>query len=358
MATKRGSGAKTGAKKTSSRGASGGPAGNAGGMIKNLIVYALAGVGGVYLGTQAYSAASQHFPGLVARAAGKKSPSLTPARSERSPETATSSSGRRERRERTRRAVEEETPKVEVRSKTPELPDESSQVPENAESTGLAPPPVAGADETAGEDGVIPMPPLEIERGSGKRKEVALTFDAGSDWKPVRKILDTLASHDVRSTFFLTGEWTQENPKSSRRIAELGHELGNHSWDHSQFTGLTDDQIREQIRRTDAQVREVTGRGTRPYFRPPHGARNRRVLEVLGKEGYLSIYWSLDSWDSVKKGITAEQIRDRVLSKIEPGGIVLLHCGSQATADALPEILEGLKTRSLTPVTVSRLLEE
>jgi peptidoglycan-N-acetylmuramic acid deacetylase len=103
-------------------------------------------------------------------------------------------------------------------------------------------------------------------------------------------------------------------------------------------------------------IQETAGVSSHPYFRPPLGDRDPRVRKAIGDQGYFTIYWTLDSHDSVKKGITAAEIRDRVLSKAAPGSIVLMHCGSQATADALPEIIKGLRARGLTPVTVSQLL--
>jgi peptidoglycan/xylan/chitin deacetylase (PgdA/CDA1 family) len=202
------------------------------------------------------------------------------------------------------------------------------------------------------------VPAVEVSRGITGRREVALTFDAGSDYRPSKKILDTLAAAGVKCTFFLTGEWVEKNPRTAKRIADEGHEIGNHSWNHPAFTALRTSEIQEQLDRTDEVIVETTGRSSRPYFRPPLGARDERVRKIVGDDGYLTIYWTLDSWDSVRKGITAEQIRDRVLGKVQPGSIVLMHCGSQATAEALPEILEGLKARNLTPVTVSGILTQ
>lgn len=202
-----------------------------------------------------------------------------------------------------------------------------------------------------------PVKPIEIDKGSGKRPEVALTFDAGSDWKPVKKILDALAGQGVKATFFLTGEWVKKNPKTTRLIVEAGHELGNHSWDHPPFTRLTDAQIQDQLRKTDEMIQEVAGRSTRPWFRPPLGDRDGRVRQLVSDAGYFTVYWTLDSRDSVDRGITSQQIRDRVLGKVAPGSIVLMHCGSQATADALPAILDGLRSRGLTNVPISRLLQ-
>ena len=249
-----------------------------------------------------------------------------------------------------RRRVQPEEPAVTVRTMPAPRPRDQAEA--AAEST---PGTVTTSPIT---EPARPLPPTEIERGAGHRPEVALTFDAGSDWRPVKKILDTLDSHRVKATFFLTGEWVEKNPKTTQLIAAAGHEIGNHSWNHPAFTRLPDSEVREQLRRTDAKITEVTGRSSHPYFRPPLGDRDGRVRRLVGEEGFFTIYWSLDSRDSVDRGITADTIRERVLEKSKAGSIVLLHCGSQASADALGGILDGLETKGLTQVPLGRLLQE
>jgi len=240
-----------------------------------------------------------------------------------------------------------ETPQVEVR------PAEPLQ----GTSKAAEPAPEPGPKRLQG-SGPQPVSPREVDRGAGRRREVSLTFDAGSDYRPVPEILEALSQEGVKATFFLTGEWVRRNPLTTRRIVAEGHELGNHSWNHPPFTSLTDDEIRDQLRRTETMIEQTAGRSSLPYFRPPLGARDRRVLGIIGSEGYYSVYWTLDSRDSVDRGITPDQIRERVVKGVQPGSIVLMHCGSQATADALPEILRGLRQKGLAQVPVGRLLTE
>lgn len=265
------------------------------------------------------------------------------------------------------RTVQEEKPAVVVRSvprrtaePKPAVAESTPKEPTSTESTTSNPtsPVTATVTATPSAETRSPLPPTEIERGAGHRPEVALTFDAGSDWRPVQKILQTLQAHRAKATFFLTGEWVEKNPKTTQLIVEAGHEIGNHSWNHPPFTHLPDSQIREQLRRTESKIAEVTGKSSRPYFRPPLGDRDARVRRLVGEEGFLTIYWSLDSRDSVDRGITADTIRERVLGKTKAGSIVLLHCGSQASADALPSILDGLESKGLAQVPLSRLLQE
>lgn len=313
MATsKRGSSASSRGSGTSKRRKkAGGPA-----PIK-LILYPLSVLGGLYLGVQFYAHFLRPAEAARARPAGRTASQkrLSPARARQEKPRPVASRPKEE-------EPEEETPVVSVRPSTP----------------------------------VQKVPGIEIDRATTGRPEVALTFDAGADWKPARQILDTLQKEGVTSTFFLTGEWVKQNPKTTQRITAEGHEVGNHSWDHPAFTTLSEDEIKSQLDRTEAIIKETTGRSSRPYFRPPLGARDDRVRGLVGDNGYFSIYWTLDSHDSVVKGITASEIKERVLEGIAPGSIVLLHCGSQATADALPEILAGLKQRNLKPVLLSKLL--
>lgn len=196
----------------------------------------------------------------------------------------------------------------------------------------------------------------EVSRGSAQSTKIALTFDAGADARPASEILSVLAKHGVHATFFLTGKWIEKNPGLARRIIAQGHEIGNHTYSHKRLTELTSGEIADEVDRTEQLALEVTGQSTKPFFRPPYGARDKRVLSVVGGLGYRSIYWDLDCWDSVKKGITSAQIEDRVLAKIRNGSIVLMHCGSQPSADALDSLLQKLESSGYQQVTVSELL--
>ncbi|MEN6370980.1 MAG: polysaccharide deacetylase family protein [Armatimonadota bacterium] len=197
---------------------------------------------------------------------------------------------------------------------------------------------------------------LEFRQGQTGGGRIALTFDAGASPKPTPALLRILASKGVRATFFLTGKWVEGNRELTRQIAAAGHEIGNHTYSHPDLRKLTDDEIREQLARTEELVQSTAGISTKPLFRAPFGARDSRVLSVAHDEGYRSVYWTVDSWDAFKKGIAADEIRDRVLDRSQDGSIVLMHCGSSPTVDALPEIIDGLRARGYELVTVSELI--
>src|SRR5437868_12573449 len=119
----------------------------------------------------------------------------------------------------------------------------------------------------------------------------------------------------------------------------MAYEIANHSYDLPDLTRLSDQQIVWELDYTDQVVSDVMGAHTRPYFRPPFGARNRHVLDVAAATGFRSIYWSLDSGDWLPRA-SAAAVAGKILRYAAPGDIVVEHVGAQASADALPTILD------------------
>jgi peptidoglycan/xylan/chitin deacetylase (PgdA/CDA1 family) len=196
----------------------------------------------------------------------------------------------------------------------------------------------------------------EVARGDPSTGIVALTFDAGNEGGGAApQILEILRERRLHVTFFLSGHWVDYNPELTQQIVLDGHELGNHSYSHPDLTKLSDDQIVYQLDFTDQVVSDLTGIHTRPFFRPPFGARNRRVLDVAAASGFRSIFWTLDSGDWLPRA-SAGAVAAKILGYAVPGDIVVEHVGSQASADALPVILDELDQRGWRVGTVSEVL--
>lgn len=211
----------------------------------------------------------------------------------------------------------------------------------------------------AGQSAVLESAPILVRRGPSGQPWVALTLDAGASADPLPRILQTLRAHHVTITFFLTGQWIKDNPELTRQIVADGHEIANHSFNHPDLTHLDDQAIRAELADTEALLQQTAGVSSRPFFRPPYGAYDEHVLGVAEGEGYLPIYWTLDSLDSVGEPKTPAFLLERVTAKLTPeqlrGAIILAHCGSDATADALPQILDrfaemGFEVRKLSEV--------
>lgn len=196
----------------------------------------------------------------------------------------------------------------------------------------------------------------EVVQGDPSTGIVALTFDAGNEGGGAApQILEILRERGLHVTFFLSGHWVDHNPDLTQQLLADGHEIANHSYSHPDLTELSDDQIVYELDYTDQVVMDVAGVHTRPYFRAPFGARTRRVLDVAAASGFRSIYWSLDSGDWLPRA-TAGAVAAKILRYAAPGDIVVEHVGSDASAEALPVILDEFVGRGWQVGTVSQVL--
>jgi peptidoglycan/xylan/chitin deacetylase (PgdA/CDA1 family) len=203
-----------------------------------------------------------------------------------------------------------------------------------------------------------------VERIPTGDRIVALTFDAGANADAVPSILSTLAAERVRATFFLTGTFVDQFPDRARAIVAAGHRLGNHSVDHPHFTDLGGSEIRTQIRDAERAIRAGAAADPRPLFRFPYGDRDARTIAAVNALGYVPVRWTVDSlgWQGTSGGRSVAEVVDRVLGAAQPGEIVLMHVGSHPTdrstldADALPQVVGGLRERGYRFVTLDALL--
>jgi len=200
----------------------------------------------------------------------------------------------------------------------------------------------------------------EIAGVPNARHQLALTFDAGGDCTGLPELLAALDKAKVHSTFFITSLWAARHSELVEEIHRRGHEIGNHSWSHPDLTRLTLIAVRSEIEQADSLLAKLSGQSPRPLFRAPYGARDTRVLETIHQQGYLSVYWSLDSLDSDEPPKSPDFLVARVCNRTDAelnGAIILMHVGEPATAAALPTILAGFKARGLKNVPVSTLLK-
>ena len=194
-------------------------------------------------------------------------------------------------------------------------------------------------------------------------KVVALTFDAGANADGVQSILGTLAKYHATATFMLTGNFVQDFPAQAKAIAAAGYRIGNHSVSHPYFTTLTDAQIRDQVLGAESRITSVTGADPWPWFRFPYGDYNQHAISVVNGTGFVPVGWTVDTlgWEGTSGGITTQTVRSRVLGSLQPGEIVLMHCGSNPDdhstldADALPAVIQSLQARGYSFVTLDAL---
>ena len=183
---------------------------------------------------------------------------------------------------------------------------------------------------------------------------IAMTFDDGPSATLTPKLLDLLAAHHIKVTFFVIGENVAEHPEVVARAAREGHEIGNHSWSHPNFAKMSDDGVRSQLRRTDDAIKNATGE--RPtLMRPPYGSITAREKHWIHDEfGYRVILWDVDPYDWKRPGPAV--VRNRILKETQPGSIVLSHDIHPGTIEAMPSTLDALAAKGFKFVTVSELI--
>jgi peptidoglycan/xylan/chitin deacetylase (PgdA/CDA1 family) len=193
----------------------------------------------------------------------------------------------------------------------------------------------------------VPAGGLEYARLPGDAKRVALTFDAAYDTAPLPAILATLSEERIPATFFFTGEFVEDFPSSVAAVVRTGAPIGNHSFSHPDFTQITADAVREQLRSTARALTAAGAPDPRPLFRFPYGARDASTLALVGSEGYYSIFWTIDTLDW-KADRTVDEIREAVRDRLVPGAIILMHVGGPRTAEALPLVISDIRARGYT----------
>jgi peptidoglycan/xylan/chitin deacetylase (PgdA/CDA1 family) len=181
---------------------------------------------------------------------------------------------------------------------------------------------------------------------------MALTIDTEYGDAPGRpdnaeRLLQALAREAAVASFFLQGRWTAAHPQTAAAIAGAGHLVGNHSNWHVRMPLLTNQGLVEDVRTAERSIAAAAGADPRPYFRCPYGDGHDdpRVLEGLGRLGYRHVHWHVDAHDW-EAGQTADGILERVLAGARrqgDGAVILLHSWPDATADALPRLIDGLR---------------
>lgn len=194
-----------------------------------------------------------------------------------------------------------------------------------------------------------------------ENKIFALTFDDGPDLLYTPAVLDVLKAYNVKATFFLLGVNIEKYPEVVKRIHDEGHEMGNHSYDHSRLSKLSKEDVYDsQIGKAQKIFKELLGIEPMIY-RPPYGAITDEQIGYLEEKGYKQVRWSIDSedWDPEKNA--PDKILNRILLYLDDGGIVCLHCAEDDrsnTVRALPQIIEKVRKKGYCFCTISELPEE
>jgi polysaccharide deacetylase family sporulation protein PdaB len=229
----------------------------------------------------------------------------------------------------------------------------------------------ADMGEMAHADGEVHEHPVDAEyamtlQARGKERPIysarttekiaALTFDISWGTKMYPKVLQVLQQTQTPATFFLSGPWSSQHPEAVAAIKAGGFEIQSHGHKHVDFDELTAAQVAENIQATHKILSEMAG-AQPTLIRPPNGAFDDESIVAARGLGYETVIWSVDSLDWKNPGVSV--ITNRVLKKIHPGAIILMHASDSCkqTDQALPVVLAGLKAQGYRLVTLSELMK-
>ncbi len=182
---------------------------------------------------------------------------------------------------------------------------------------------------------------------------VCLTFDAAWGDEDTPLLIDILGRYNIKATFFVVGKWVDRCGESVKALHDAGHEVMNHSDTHPHMPQLSAEQMKAELNACNDKIEAITG--IRPTLhRAPYGDYSNDSLTAATELGMYTIQWDVDSLDW--KDLPADQITQRVVSRVQSGSIVLFHNAAKHTPEALPAIIEQLQAKGYTFCTVSEMI--
>lgn len=183
----------------------------------------------------------------------------------------------------------------------------------------------------------------DIAMGNSSNKYVYLTFDNGYEAGYTAKILDTLKQNNVKAAFFITGHYLNTQSKLVERMINEGHIVGNHTINHFSMPDLSDDELKKEVQTLHTAVYEKFNYEMK-YLRPPKGEFSQRTLNLTKNLGYTTVMWSFayDDWDENKQG-REEYAKEKILSNVHNGCVMLLHANSKDNCNILNDIICQIK---------------
>ena len=177
--------------------------------------------------------------------------------------------------------------------------------------------------------------------GDTTQNTIYLTFDCGYENGNTEPILDALKKHDVKATFFVVGNFLETSPEIVRRMIAEGHTVGNHTYHHLDMSSISSmDAFKKETQDVENLFEQITGTPITKFYRPPQGKYNIENLKMALELGYHTFFWSLAYVDWYQdKQPTKDEAFGKLLKRIHPGAIVLLHSTSSTNAQILDELL-------------------
>ena len=177
--------------------------------------------------------------------------------------------------------------------------------------------------------------------GDAGEKKIYLTFDCGYENGNTSQILDALKEHDAPATFFVVGHFLESAPEIVKRMVEEGHTVGNHTYHHPDMSKIAaKEDFQKELQDLEQLYQQITGQPLKKYYRPPQGKYSESNLKMAKEMGYHTFFWSLAyvDWNADAQP-TEEEAYGKLIGRIHPGAIVLLHNTSSTNGKILDELL-------------------
>lgn len=188
-------------------------------------------------------------------------------------------------------------------------------------------------------------------------KKIVLTFDDGPHPYQTRQIMDVLDQYGIKATFFVIGINAQNYPEVLHEVVARGHEIGNHTYTHSHAARLNQSALENQILDCEKEIHLHTGKSVK-LFRPPEGAMNAQMRQLVRELGYVTVLWNLDTRDWAHT--PPDVISDYIIQNAKNGDIILMHDyigANSPTVEALKRFIPVLIEQGFTFVTAGELLQ-
>lgn len=193
--------------------------------------------------------------------------------------------------------------------------------------------------------------------GNSEDKKIYLTFDCGYENGYTPAILDALEKHNVKAAFFVVSNYLETSPDLVKRMVEEGHIVGNHTYHHPDMSQISDPaSFQEEITSLEKKYQEITGLEMQKFYRPPQGKYSESNLKMAQELGYQTVFWSLAYVDwYLDQQPTQEEAYAKLLPRIHPGAVVLLHSTSKTNAEILDDLLTKWEQEGYTFGTLNEL---
>jgi peptidoglycan/xylan/chitin deacetylase (PgdA/CDA1 family) len=187
-----------------------------------------------------------------------------------------------------------------------------------------------------------------------KEKCITLSFDDGPAGTNTDRILDILKENEMQAAFFCIGKKMQGNEEIMKRMIQEGHMIGNHSYSHHRFFDLfSSRKMLGELQQMSRACQDITGLSPR-FFRPPYGVTNPNLKNAVIRGGFISIGWSIRSFDTVIRN--EEHLYKKILNALKPGAILLLHDTSDTTLSLLPRLLKGIREKGYRVIRLDKMI--